>query len=164
MNSMTVQSNKNKTALTSLSILHDIYIIFNCTVASFVVCCCAVWAAETYSSKNLSAWTGKREYSMCQSTRGQCKIPLPVIHPANSSPTWNNSHKTCCRLPISSGCFPPWSAGLRSDYRGKTRPQSAYERRGDSLVWPFSRDSTLIWEEGTIHLRECVFRHNNKQY
>lgn len=50
---------------------------------------------------------------------GSVKSLPTAIHPTNSPPTWNNSHKTCCRLPISSGCFPPWSTGPRSDYRGK---------------------------------------------
>lgn len=139
--------------LIPLSILNSIYIIFNCSVASFLVCCCAVWAAGTYSSKNESAWAGKRKYSMCQSTRGQCKIPLTVIHPTNLPPTWNNSHKTCCRLPICGG----WDLITEGE-----KDHSLLTRDGgDGPVWPFSRDPTLISEERTSHLHECVFRRNN---
>lgn len=94
---------------------------------------------------------GEREYSMCRSTRGQCKISLTVIHPTNLPPTWNNSRKTCCRLPISSGCFLPESAGLRSDYREKTGPQSAardgvtalYNRSAGNPLWSLGRGLSI---------------------
>lgn len=85
-----------------------------------------------------------------------------LVRPTNSPPTWNNSHKTCCGLPISAGCFLPWS-----DYRGRTEPQCAYEGWGGTLfVGLFSRDSSLIWEESAFHLQEMCFQtqEHNKSY
>lgn len=91
------------------------------SVALFAVC--AAWAKMSQCE-----W-GRRKCNVRQSTRGQCEIPAMLAGPTNSPPTWNNSHKTCCGLPISAGCFLPWS-----DYRGRTEPQCAYEGWGGDAL------------------------------
>lgn len=152
--------------LISLSILNNIYIIFNCAVASFVVCCCAAWAAGTYSSKKLVSVNRGRGSTVCvRAQEGSVKSLRQSSIRLTRLPPETTAIKTCCRLPISSGCFPRRSTGPRSDYRGENWTTVCLrETGGDRLVRPFSRDSTLILGgERAFHLRGRVFRHN-KQY
>lgn len=106
---------------------------------------------------------GRRKCSVCQSTRGQCEIPAMRVRPTNSPPTWNNSHKTCCGLPISAGCFLPRDLITEGELN-----HSALTRDGGVtlFVGPFSRDSSLIWEESAFHLQEMCFQtqEHNKCY
>lgn len=126
MNCVTVDINKNKSAPTSLSIFNDIYIIFNCTVGSFLVCCCAIKAVKISQREQRRGSTVcvRAQEGSVKSLR-QSSIRLTRLPP-----------ETTAMKPVV-GCQSPVAVFLhevqasdRSDYR----PQSAYERPGDRLV------------------------------
>lgn len=141
------------------SILNSIYIIFKCTVASFLVCCCAAWAAGTYSSKK----------KMSQREQGRGSTVCVRAQEGSVKSLWQSSIRLTCLPPETTAikpvvgcCFLPWSTGPQIWLqREKWTAVCLREMGVTGLVRPFSRDSTLILKERTFHLRECVFRHNN---